>query len=232
MSQLLLGIYKTIAVSTFLALSILCLTKSPKSHQIPIEETMRIHNGELEFKRGDILIKANHNNIVGSSFIEGGSTFGHAAIVLEGGKDTNAIALLKRTTIFESHAQDVPNHLQIRTIKAHQESNSKDSICLSFSNKYLGGRYLLRANLSDNQIEDIINFIIDKDDGTSSWRATKDYNKSNYDSPRNWYCSLLIWQAFYTVLDKDIDVNKGLIVYPNDIINSPLFKEEGSIIRF
>jgi hypothetical protein len=198
----------------------------------PIPEKIKIHEGEIEFKRGDILIKANHNNLIGSSFIEGGSTFGHAAIVLEGGKDSNVMDLLKRTIIFESHAQDVPKQHQIRKIKAHQESTSKDSICLSFSNKYLGGRYLLRANLSDNQIEEIIQFIIDKDDGTSSWRATKDYEKRDYKLPRNWYCSLLIWQAFYTVLDEDIDINKGLIVYPNDIINSPLFSEQGSIFRF
>ena len=200
--------------------------------QSPIPKKIKLHIGEIEFKRGDILVKANHNNLIGSSFIEGGATFGHAAIILEGGKDTNVINLLKRTTIFESHSRYVPKKDQIRKIKAYQESSSKDSVCLTFSNKYIGGRFLLRANLSEDQIEKIIQFITDQDHGTSSWRATKNYNKMNDNSPRNWYCSLIIWQAFYNVLGEDIDVNQGLIVYPNDIINSPLFSQQGSIIRF
>jgi hypothetical protein len=204
----------------------------PCFSQKTISEKIKLHDGEIEIKRGDILVKANHNLLIGSSFVEGGSTFGHAAIVLEGGNDTNVINLLKRTTIFESHAQDVPNKHQIRKIKAYQESDSRDSICLSFSDKYLGGRFLLRANLSEDQIEKIIQFITDQDQGTSSWRATKNYNKINNNSPRNYYCTLIIWQAFHNVFGEDIDVNKGLIVYPNDIINSPLFSEKGTILRF
>ena len=223
---------KRFSLNILVALVFLFFTTITCIPHSPVVEKIKINEGEIEFKRGDILIKANHNNLIGSSFVEGGATFGHAAIVLEGGKDTNVINLLKRTIIFESHAQDVAKEHQIRKIKAHQKSTSKDSICLSFSNKYIGGRYLLRANLSEDQIEKIIQFITDQDDGTSSWRATKDYNKTKYDSPRNWYCSLLIWQAFYTVLDEDIDVNKGLIVYPNDIINSPLFSNQGSVFRF
>jgi uncharacterized protein YycO len=44
--------------------------------------------------------------------------------------------------------------------------------------------------------------------------------------PEYWYCSLLIWQAFYDVLGIDIDANQGVYVYPNDLINSPYFNDE------
>jgi uncharacterized protein YycO len=36
----------------------------------------------------------------------------------------------------------------------------------------------------------------------------------------------LIWQAFYDVLGIDIDANGGVYVHPNDLINSPYFKDE------
>lgn len=190
-------------------------------------------NKEIEFKRGDILIKANHNLLPGSSFVNGGSTFGHAAIVLEGGKDTSVVNLLKKTTIFESHSRDVSPENQIRQIKAYKESSSIDSVCLTFSEKYIGGRYRLRANLTEEQIESIISFITKQDDATSSYRATKIYESgNNSQEDKHWYCSLIIWQAFYDVLGIDIDANKGLVVYPNDIINSPLFLEDGSILKF
>jgi uncharacterized protein YycO len=41
-----------------------------------------------------------------------------------------------------------------------------------------------------------------------------------------WYCSHLIWQAFYSVLNIDLDPNGGVIVYPNDLIVSPYFQND------
>jgi uncharacterized protein YycO len=41
-----------------------------------------------------------------------------------------------------------------------------------------------------------------------------------------WYCSLLIWEAFYTVAGIDLDSNGGLMVYPNDLIASPYFDND------
>jgi len=38
-----------------------------------------------------------------------------------------------------------------------------------------------------------------------------------------WYCSLLIWEAFYQVLGIDLDPNGGIMVFPNDLIASPYF---------
>jgi uncharacterized protein YycO len=188
--------------------------------------------GEIEFKRGDIIVRANHNNLIGTSFVENGSNFGHAAIVLEGAKADNVIDALKQTLIFESRALDVVEENQIRKVMGYKDDGALDSINLNFNNKYTGARYILRTNLPDTDIDKVIAFILDQDDCTSSYRATKDYKKSDYEVSRNWYCSLLLWQGFYSVLDIDIDVNKGLIVYPNDIINSPLFAENGTRIRF
>jgi hypothetical protein len=90
-------------------------------------------------------------------------------------------------------------------------------------------------DLTDGQREAIINYVLDKDNDLSSFRALKRYNqelrKANNTVPpvrkqQYWYCSLLIWQAFYDVLGIDIDANGGVYVHPNDLINSPYFKDE------
>lgn len=38
-----------------------------------------------------------------------------------------------------------------------------------------------------------------------------------------WYCTLLVWQAYYYATGIDIDLNGGAYVFPNDIIRSPVF---------
>jgi hypothetical protein len=185
-----------------------------------------------DFKRGDILIKPNHNWLPGTTFFEGGRGFGHAAIVLEDARDTNLVELLKKTTIFESHARDVAVPDQIRKIPAFKEGDSPGESNLYFSEYYKGNRYRLRPNLTSIQIDSIIGFITAHDEDISSWRSVKKYNAQTDFSERHWYCTLIIWQAYFDILKVDLDANQGLIVFPNDILNSPFFSKPENISRF
>jgi hypothetical protein len=186
-----------------------------------------------DFKRGDIIIKPNHNWLPGTTFFEGGRGFGHAAIVLGDAKDTNTENLLKKTIIFESHARDVAEPDQLRRIEAYKTGKTMDDSNLSFSGFYKGHRYRLRPNLPKQQIDSIINFIVSHDDDISRWRSVKQYkSQPDYHTNHHWYCTLIIWQAYYDILGIDLDANKGLVVYPNDILNCSFFSGKGSITRF
>ncbi len=55
-------------------------------------------------------------------------------------------------------------------------------------------------------------------------RKLSDCGSENWANGNRWYCSLLVWQAYWTAADVDIDVNGGAYVFPNDIIKSPVFQ--------
>jgi hypothetical protein len=188
-----------------------------------------------ELQPCDILVKPNLNFIPGTSPVPGGSLFGHTVIVIRGSKDTNEVALLSKAIIFESQADDVPPEYQLRQIAAYIPGTDSRYANTSFGPDRFGNLYRLRMELTDAQRQAIISYIMDKDDDLSSYRAMKRYKRMHETSndslsyerkPEYWYCSLLIWQAFYDVLGIDIDANKGVYVYPNDLINSPYFNDE------
>lgn len=185
-----------------------------------------------ELQRGDILVKPNHNWIPGTSFVEGGSGFGHCVIVIQGAKGENTESVLKKTTIFESQARDVPEPYQLREIKAYAPGTDFRYATITFSQKQRGYRFRLRMNLTEQQKDSIISFVLQHDNDISSWRAPKWFpedGKNNDREKHYWYCTLLIWQAFYHVMGIDLDSNQGLIIYPNDIINSSYFDDEKSL---
>jgi hypothetical protein len=186
-----------------------------------------------DFKKGDIVIKPNHNWLPGTTFFEGGNKAGHAVIVLEDANDTNLVSLLKKTIVFESNARDVPEPDQLRRIDALEAGRKPGDPYSTFSENNKNGRYRLRPNLKPQQVDSIINFIVSRDKDISQWRSIKQFKtQPDYHINQNWYCTLIIWQAYYNILGIDLDANKGLIVYPNDILNSPFFSVEGSITRF
>lgn len=187
-------------------------------------------NSMSELKRGDLLIRPNHNWWPGTSIVPGGSNFGHAAIVVEGARDTNITTLLSKAVIFESQARDVPGDYQLRKVNAYRKGDDFRFANTNFSSFNQGHRYLIRPGLDEASIDSIISFVLRQDNGLSSWRALKNYNVSRTNEATYWYCSQLIWQAYYDVLGVDIDPNKGLIVYPNDLIKSPYFEEINSYI--
>jgi hypothetical protein len=180
-----------------------------------------------EFRPGDILVKANHNWLPGTAQVFGGKGFGHAALVIEGAQDTDILRLLNKTIVFESHARDVPPEYQLRKAPAYLQGDDFRTASITFGPQNLGFCYRLRSGLSEIQIRKLINFVSAQDNGTSCWRAQKRFseNMANQTTPQggSWYCSLLIWQAYYTIFGIDLDPNGGVMVYPNDLIAGKYF---------
>jgi len=185
----------------------------------------------FEFKRGDILVKPNNNWLPGTEFVENGNNFGHAVIVLKGAKGDNVEELLKEIIIFESHSRAVSEEYQIREVKGFVEGTDWRFANDSFKSKYAGKRYRLRATLSPEEMEAVIQYITDQESDISSWRSIK--NTSNAAKDKHyWYCTLILYQAFKDVLDIDLDTNGGLVVFPNDIIRNSLFDHENGRVVF
>lgn len=190
-------------------------------------------NPITELKRGDLLVRPNHNWWPGTSTVPGGSDFGHAAIVVKGAENTDLLELLSETVIFESQARKVPGEYQLRSVPAYLPGEDFRFANENFSPSHKGNRYLIRPGLGHEAIDSVIAYVLKQDDGLSSWRAMKGHESKEQGAGSRWYCSLLIWQAYHDVLGIDLDGNKGLIFYPNDLINSPFFQDDKTMtVRF
>ncbi len=183
----------------------------------------------------DILVKPNHNWLYGTSLVEGGSGFGHAVMVVEGSTGKNTLEVLQKAKIFESQAHKLPNQFQLRLAPGFLDGDDYRWANTNFGNQIAGYRYRLRLNLSHNQRDSIIQYILAQDEDISSWRSQKLFRKKGLsdtdflrtaNQKKTWYCSLLVWEAFYSVLGIDLDSNGGLMVYPNDLINSSYFEKK------
>jgi len=185
----------------------------------------------FELKRGDILVRPNNNWLPGTEFVLNGNNFGHAVIVIKGASGTNIEEVLANAEIFESNSRDVPEEFQLRKVAAYAPGSDYRYSNDSFGAKYTGKRYRLRPQLSEAQIDSVLDYIVAQDGDVSSWRAKK--NTSNVVQDKHyWYCSLLIYQAFKDVLDIDLDTNGGLIVFPNDLVSHPMFDAENARLVF
>ena len=200
-----------------------------EAFQIPKDTLIKL----TELEPGDILVKPNMNWFAGTAMVNGGRGFGHVVLVIEGARDTNTIKLLEKVRIFESQARDVPESYQLRSTQGYLEGNDFRFANITFGRQNAGYRYRLRYNLNPAQRESIIQFVLKQDPDVSSWRALKrirskfsGMNPETIEDKRIWYCSLLIWEAFYQVLGVDLDVNGGIMVFPNDIIASPYFDND------
>ncbi len=175
-----------------------------------------------ELKRGDILVKPNHNWLPGTVWVEGGNGFGHAAVVLEGVTGSSTIEVLSNAVIFESHARDVPDEFQLRRTKAYQPGTDFRTDNITFAPVRVGVMYRLRFNISASEIDTMLSYIERQDNGLSSWRSMKsEFQAANGGTSNRrtyFYCSHLIREAFLHATGKDMDANGGLIVYPNDLI--------------
>lgn len=195
-----------------------------------ISDTL-VHLTELQ--ACDILVKPNLNWLPGTEMVMGGRGFGHAALVIEGGKDSSTINLLRKVRIFESQARIVPAEYELRLAQGYLEGNDFRFSNITFGPQNSGFRYRLRFDLTPDQRDSIIQFVLKQDPDISSWRALKRLRtklpSGMYKTPEEkniWYCSLLIWEAFYEVLGIDLDPNGGIMVYPNDLIGSPYFDND------
>jgi hypothetical protein len=186
-----------------------------------------------ELEPCDILVKPNYNWFAGSAMVNGGMGFGHVVLVLEAGKDTSTMNLLEKIRIFESQARDVPGDYELRSSQGYQEGTDFRFANITFGPQNTGYRYRLRFNLTPAQRDSIIQFVLAQDPDVSSWRSLKRLKSTiagNQDQEiadkKTWYCSLLIWEAFYKVVGVDLDANGGIMVFPNDLIASPYFTND------
>ncbi len=192
--------------------------------------------GITELKRGDILVRPNLNLFPGTSIVPSGMGFGHAALVVTGYRHTHVDSLLAGVQIIESIARDVSTDYQIREISGLVKSRFDALNNDNFDGRYAGNRYRLRLNLPEAQIDSILHFAQAQKGDRSAWNASKafpgnSFNDSlvrlglrqNWADNDTWYCSHLVWQSVFYVTGKDIDVNEGYMVYPNDLINADIF---------
>lgn len=184
-----------------------------------------------ELEAGDILIKPNMNWFPGTAMVNGGKGFGHVVLVIEGGKDTNTIKLLEKVKVFESQAREVPPEYEVRLVNGYVEGSDFRLANTTFGLQNKGFRYRLRYPMTPSQRDSVLRFVLSQDADKSCWRAQKELPQIRNDGQppvfqdkKIWYCSLLIWQAFYEVLGVDLDLNGGIMVYPNDLIASPYFE--------
>lgn len=177
-----------------------------------------------ELQPCDILVKPNHNWIYGTSFVTGGSGFGHAMLVIKGAEGDNALEVLQKAEIFESIAKSLPDQYQLRKTSGFLYSDDPKQSNTTFGEQNATCRYRLRLPLTEAQKDSIISFVLSQDDDISNWRSQKRLQSEG--EKKIWYCSLLIWEAFHSVLGIDIDSNGGLMIYPNDLITSSYFNND------
>lgn len=192
--------------------------------------------GINELLPGDIIVRPNTNLLPGTANVPNGFLFGHAAIVVRGFRSHNIDTLLANIIIIESMARDVQPGFQVREIQAlvHHERDAFNNI--NFSSNYAGNRYRLRLNWTEDELERLIAFLREQKGDLSTWNAAKRFPETEFTDSlvkggfrkswadnSHWYCSLLVWQAVYFIKGIDIDPNGGYMVYPNDLIASPVF---------
>lgn len=192
--------------------------------------------GINELLPGDIIVRPNTNLLPGTARIPNGFMFGHAALVVSGFRSDNIDTLLANSIIIESMARDVQPGFQVREIHALVRHERDAFNNINFSSDYAGNRYRLRLKWTADELERLIAFLREQKGDLSTWNAAKrfpeteftdslvkgEFRKSWADNS-HWYCSLLVWQAVYFIKGIDIDPNGGYMVYPNDLIASPVF---------
>lgn len=188
----------------------------------------------FSLKKGDVLVRPNFDWLPGSYPIDAGRMFGHVAIVTEDVSGKSVDEVLSKTSIIEAVVFDQKTRSFIFDKK---EQVRETKAIISFGTRFKGIRYRLRMSLTDQQAEDLLQFIKNQLDGGYSVFSVKKF--ANPDPEKkvalrnlNWHCASIAWQAFYQAIGVDIDENKGFVVYPADIIASKYFDLPGGRIRF
>ncbi|MFA5324558.1 MAG: hypothetical protein WCR82_07585 [Bacteroidales bacterium] len=172
---------------------------------------------QVEVEPGDLIVRPNLNLIFGSSKVEGGRLFGHASLCIKGGTLSDKNDSLNDIIIMES-----------RLFRWHPlEWNNgiiKTSASTSFGEEHRGRRYILKTHLNPEQLKKILYYADKFSDRPYSIFPSKDGGTAN--------CSSFIKIIFSEALGINLDSNGGNYVYPNDIINHPMFDGEKNKIIF
>lgn len=188
-------------------------------------------------RKGDILARPNWDGMPGSSKVENGKKSGHVAIVTaEASGKTIEEALEKAMVIEALFFDQATRKFQFKRENQIRETNA----AVSFGSRFKGIRYRLRMNLTDDQADQLIQFMQSQlDRGYSLLSLKKKFNLEDHKKSvsrklrnANWNCATLVWEAFYLSVGIDVDSNKGLPVFPADIITSKYFDQPDGRICF
>lgn len=211
--------------------------KTNTNSQTGIYEIVLPDTARFELKKGDILVRPNWTGMPGSCAIPNGRMYGHVAIVTEDASGKTIEETLAKASVVEALFFDQAT----RKFQFKKENQIREtSASISFGNRFKGIRYRLRTQLSDDQVKRMIQFLRNQLDGGYNILSLKNRDEvlPPQDSiirnlkPSNWHCATLAWRAYYLVSGLDIDANKGLLIYPSDIIQSKCFDLPGDRVRF
>lgn len=187
---------------------------------------------------GDILARPNISWFPGSSEIESGRNFGHAAIVVEGAEGRSIREVLGKAVVVEAFIFDQASR---GFVFGSTHQTRRASAIVSFGSRFRGIRYRLRMSLSDVQRNELTNLARDRvDDGRYALFVTKSEvapyltgkGRTADRSYGYWNCASFVWVAYLAATGVDVDANGGELIYPNDLINSPAFDGPGGRCRF
>lgn len=173
---------------------------------------------KVSLKKKNITWNAKGNIIYGKWNAGKSSKYGHVAgISYQPAICGDIITEMKNTKVIEASPSDEaslytrlfggdPNSV----FERYMTSNGNDAWCSSLLYDKCSVYY---PGMTNTQRDKIVSYM--KKQIGKSYQALS--SKNNTDS---WYCSKLVWKAYKVVLNIDIDDNGGLIVYPEDILNS------------
>jgi len=194
-------------------------------------------NGKFTLQPGDILIRPNLNWLPGSSKVSSGRKFGHAAIVVQGATGNNPEEALQKALVVEAFFFDQATR---RFVFSREKQVRLAPARISFGNRFAGIRYRLRMPL-DPQQQEMMFLFLNAQIGTcrykifsNTWvcKGEKGMADSLPTEYCGWNCATLIGYSFCLTTGINIDANQGTILYPNDIINSPVFNSSEGRLRF
>jgi hypothetical protein len=194
-------------------------------------------NGKFTLEPGDILARPNLNWLPGSSHVASGRKIGHVAIVVQGATGNRPEEALQKAIVVEAFIFDQAT----RKFVFNREKQVRLAPALvSFGKRFSGIRYRLRMPIEQRQQEQLVLFlnaqigkcgykIFSNTRSCPEGKVKTGTFRQNYDG---WNCATLAWYTICQAAGINIDFNQGIIVYPNDIINSPQFNSPEGRIRF
>lgn len=187
-------------------------------------------NTFFELKKGDLLVRPNSDNLPGSIPIPYGRMYGHVAIVTEGASGNSIREALEKSKVVEALFFDQATR-ELQWNKKNQIREGKAIV--SFGDRFKNIRFRLRANISDEQADEMIHFVRNQLEGGYNILSLKkkDQNASELVNV-DWHCATLVWQAYFLYTGTDIDANGGIFIYPSDIIANTFFNIPDGRVRF
>ncbi|MFA5849569.1 MAG: hypothetical protein WC833_06780 [Bacteroidales bacterium] len=172
----------------------------------------------LTAEPGDILARPNSNMLPGSEKRLWGGLTGHIALVVKGGVFSNMDEHLGGIEVVEARLYNrypisYENRIVINKASVH------------FGKRYIGRRYLLKMHLNEKEMSNLSRIINREKEKHYSLFCSKD-DSSGYN------CATFVRRLFLETMNYDIDCNKGRVIFPNDIINNPIFDTHDNRVRF